>query len=71
TLFHLFNRLSAELRDITLFHELLNKQGRRFSLIFGPPIPPGVLDPDAGKATLELKRYVERVLPNEPDRPFA
>jgi putative hemolysin len=31
TLFHLFDRVSRELRDITLFHELLNKSGRRFS----------------------------------------
>ena len=26
-LFHFFNRFSAELRDVTLFHELLNKKG--------------------------------------------
>lgn len=71
TLFHVFNRFSSELRDITLFHELLNKQGRRFSLIFGPPAPAEALDPDAGAATLALKHYVERVLPADPDRPFA
>lgn len=71
TLFHFFNRFSAELRDITLFHELLNKQGRKFSLIFGHPIAPDALDPDAGAATLALKAYVEKVLPAEPDRHFA
>lgn len=71
TLFHFFNRFSQELRDITLFHELLNKQGRSFSLTVGPPVPPQVLDPDAAKATLALKHYVERVLPNAPDQPFA
>lgn len=71
TLFHLFDRFSQELRDITLFHELLNKRGRAFGLIVGQPIAPGVLDPDAGAATLALKAYVERVLPKEPDRPFA
>jgi putative hemolysin len=71
TLFHLFNRFSSELRDITLFHELLNKRGRKFALIFGPPIPPDAFDADAGRATLALKAYVERVLPNERDRPFA
>jgi putative hemolysin len=70
TLFHFFSRFSKELRDITLFHELLNKQGRAFSLIVGPPIPPEALDPDAGAATLALKRYVERVLPADPDRAF-
>ncbi|HKP79527.1 MAG TPA: 1-acyl-sn-glycerol-3-phosphate acyltransferase, partial [Phenylobacterium sp.] len=32
TLFHLFHGFSSELRDITLFHELLNKRGREFRL---------------------------------------
>ena len=71
SLFHLFNRFSKELRDITLFHELLNKRGREFSLIVGQPIAPQVLDPDAGAATLALKAFVERVLPQHPDRSFA
>jgi len=66
TLFHLFDRVSDELRDVTLFHELLNKRGRRFSLIIGEPI-----DPDRIEDIEALKRYVERVLPNEPDRPYA
>jgi putative hemolysin len=71
SLFHFFNRFSKELRDITLFHELLNKRGREFSLIVGPPIDPGVLDADAGAATLALKAYVETVLPAQPNRAFA
>lgn len=70
-LFHLFDRFSQELRDVTLFHEMLNKTGRRFELKVGPPIPPGRLDIDAGKATYALKAYVERVLPGQPDAPFA
>lgn len=71
TLFHFFNRFSQELRDITLFHELLNKRGREFSLIVGPPIAPEALDADAGAATLSLKHYVENLLPQHPDRAFA
>lgn len=63
TLFHLFDKRWRELRDITLFHELLNKKGRRFSLIVGSPIDPEGLPGDAGEATEALKRYVERVLP--------
>lgn len=65
-LFHLFDRFSRELRDITLFHELLNKKGRSFSLIVGAPIDPEALPGDAGEATESLKRYVERVLPADP-----
>ena len=71
TLFHFFNRFSQELRDITLFHELLNKRGREFSLIIGQPIAPPALNPDANTATLALKAYVENILPRHPDRPFA
>jgi putative hemolysin len=71
TLFHAFHRLSPELRDITLFHELLNKRGRAFRLTVGPPIPPGRLDSDAVKASYALKAYVERVLAVEPDAEFA
>ena len=71
TLFHLFHRISSELRDITLFHELLNKQGRTFQLTVGPPIPPEALAGDAARVTRRLKAYVEERLPADPDRPFA
>jgi len=67
TLFHLFDRVSRELRDITLFHELLNKSGRRFALIVGRPIDPASLPADTGEATEVLKRYVERDLPEQPE----
>jgi putative hemolysin len=71
TLFHLFNRFSPELRDITLFHELLNKQGQAFQLVFGRPIPPAALTGEPGEATLALKHFVESVLPADPERAFA
>jgi putative hemolysin len=64
TLFHLFDKVSGELRDITLFHELLNKRGQRFRLIVGHPI-----DPQAIGSVEALKAYVERALPF--DRPFS
>lgn len=65
-LFHFFDKRWKEMRDITLFHELLNKKGRRFSLIVGAPIDAEALPGDAGEATEVLKRYVERVLPADP-----
>jgi putative hemolysin len=71
TLFHLFNGRSQELRDITLFHEMFNKRGRRFSLIVGKPIPAKALDPDSAMATGALKHFVERVLPSSPDAVFG
>lgn len=70
TLFHAFDRFSGELRDITLFHELLNKRGGRYTLTVGPLVPAHRLGPDAEADTLALKAYVEHVLPVTPDRPF-
>jgi len=70
-MFHFFNGFSSELRDITLFHEFLNKQGRAFALTVGAPIPPDALDGDPGELTLKLKAYVEHQLPADPNRPFA
>jgi putative hemolysin len=70
-LFHFFDRFSGELRDVTLFHEMLNKTGKPFHLTVGPSIPPDRLDVDAAKATYALKAYVERVLPSQPDQEFA
>ncbi|MFJ6025325.1 GNAT family N-acetyltransferase [Brevundimonas sp. NPDC092305] len=70
-LFHLFDRVSQELRDITLFHELLNKRRKPFHLKIGKPIPPSRLDIDAARATYALKAFTERVLPSQPDADFA
>lgn len=70
-LFHAFDRVSQELRDVTLFHELLNKKRKRFDLKVGKPIPPSRLDIDAARATYGLKAFTERVLPSQPDADFA
>lgn len=68
--FHTFSKFSAELRDITLFHELLNKQGKTYKLTFGPLIPPAHASGDATSTIRKLKHYIERVLPVSPDTPF-
>ncbi len=66
-LFHLFDKVSLELRDITLFHEMLNKHGGRYTVSVGP-----VISPDALPGDIEaLKAYVERDLAADPDKPFA
>jgi putative hemolysin len=70
-MFHFFHGFSEELRDITLFHELLNKRGRAFDLTVGPLIAPEALDGDPVEATARLKAYVETSLPSDRDRPFA
>lgn len=63
--FHLFNRFSNELRDITLFHEFLNKAGQRFDLTVGPVIPPD------GVETERLKAYIEHHLSADPNKRYS
>ncbi|HEY3697594.1 1-acyl-sn-glycerol-3-phosphate acyltransferase [Phenylobacterium sp.] len=70
-LFHAFDRVSGELRDITLFHEMLNKRGRAFTLTIGPPIAPDALPADPAEAVARLKAHVEQALAADPDRAFA
>jgi putative hemolysin len=71
TLFHFFHGFSEELRDITLFHELLNKRGRAFSLTVGPLIPADALDGDPVEVTERLKVHVEQGLAADPAKPFV
>jgi putative hemolysin len=68
--FHTFAKFSAELRDITLFHELLNKQGKTYKLTFGPLIPAEHASGDSTSVIRKLKYYIERVLPRAPETPF-
>ncbi|MDV6331405.1 GNAT family N-acetyltransferase [Asticcacaulis sp. 201] len=64
--FHLFHTFSQELRDITLFHEFLNKAGKRFDLTVGP-----IIDPQSEELETEaLKAYVETRLSADADAPF-
>ncbi len=58
-LYYFFANVSPELRDITLFHELLNKKGKTFRLTFGEPIDPKTLPNKAGDATAVIRRIVE------------
>jgi putative hemolysin len=70
-LFHTFNRFSKELRDITLFHELLNKAGQTYRLTIGEPIAPERLAGDGDAISLQLKRFTENTLGANPDAEFA
>jgi putative hemolysin len=59
TLYYLFAHLNAELRDITLFHELLNKKGTTFRMTFGEAIDPLSLPKNADEATAHIRAVVE------------
>jgi len=69
-LYYRFCNLNRELRDITLFHELLNKQGDKFHLTFGRQIPWEHLAGDPQAVTDHVRNYVENILPDDPERPF-
>jgi len=56
-LYYWFRRLGKELRDITLFNELLNKKGKPFRLKFGPRISWEDLAGDAETVTAALRHH--------------
>jgi putative hemolysin len=57
-LFYLFDAIHPTLRDITLFHETLNKAHAPFRVAIGPAIGPSDLPPDPAAATAVLRRAV-------------
>lgn len=50
-LFYLFDRIHPTLRDITLFHEVLNKGRQPYRLTLGPAIDPATLPSGSAEAT--------------------
>jgi putative hemolysin len=54
-LFYLFDRIHPTLRDITLFHEVLNKTRQRYRLTIGAPIDPETL-PSGSAEAIEVLR---------------
>ncbi len=59
SLYYFFAKTNGELRDITLFRELLNKKGQKFELTFGPLIGPETLSKNADDATAMIRQIVE------------
>ncbi|MCS6780115.1 MAG: 1-acyl-sn-glycerol-3-phosphate acyltransferase [Geminicoccaceae bacterium] len=58
-LFYLLSQLGKELRDITLFHELLDKRGRTFELRLAAPLEAAELDGEPLEVAIRLQRFVE------------
>ncbi|WP_051881445.1 lysophospholipid acyltransferase family protein [Parvularcula oceani] len=57
-LYYWFHNLDRELRDMTLFHELLNKKGKTFTIRIQEAIEPEALLEDNDAAAQELRAYV-------------
>ena len=70
-LYYTLARLNGELRDITLFHELLNKKRSHFELTFGPLVPTDALAGDAKAVTDALKTHVAYRLADAPHTLFG
>jgi len=71
-LFYLFgNQGLTELRDMTVFHELLNKRGKTFKIEFGPLISHESLQGSAARLTESLQHYCVHTLAQDSDIPFT
>lgn len=69
-LFYLLSKYSTELRDMTLFHELLNKKDFGFSIIIGRPVPPEAVEGDAAAAAGRLQAHTIETLPRDANAIF-
>lgn len=62
-IYYFFARVREEIRDMTLFNELLNKRNQVFRLTFGPSIPHEHLAGDPAREIQRLRSYIEHDLP--------
>ncbi len=58
-LYYFFHFVNAELRNMTLFNELLNKRHYRYDLMFGPAIQPEHVTGEPPDAIAALQAHVE------------
>lgn len=70
-LFYWFAKWSTELRDMTVFHELLNKRGDRFDFVIGDLIPAERLDGDINEVTNALEQHTVFGLAGDGDARFT
>jgi len=66
--FYLFDLLHPTLRDITLFHETLNKARQPYRITVGEPFSPGAL-PKSPEEAIETLRDATLALGDAPDDP--
>ena len=69
-LFYFLSKYSTELRDMTVFHELLNKTGRAFSITIGREIPAAALAGDANDVARRLQAHAMETLAVDPNAGF-
>ena len=65
-LFYILDIVNTELKDISLFKELINKKDFKYNIKFGKPIKPFSIDHDFEKETKKIQNYVEYSLGKPP-----
>ncbi len=70
-LFYWFAKWSTELRDMTVFHELLNKRGDRFDFVIGDLISPARLEGDLNDVTAALEHHTVHALAADGNASFS
>lgn len=70
-LFYWFANWNTELRDMTVFHELLNKKRKKFTIHIGRLIEPDQLGGDIALMTGKLQRYCTMDLAADGDSEFV
>jgi putative hemolysin len=69
-LFYFLSKYSTELRDMTIFRELLNKKGRSYSVTIGRQIPAADLEGEPGEVVARLRKHTVFGLAADPDADF-
>ncbi|MCO6393298.1 acyltransferase [Aliihoeflea aestuarii] len=70
-LFYFLSKYSTEMRDMTIFHELLNKKCKPFSITVGKPVAPDLLAGDAAQVAALLQAHTVEGLAADPDAEFV
>lgn len=70
-LFYWFAKWSTELRDMTVFYELLNKKGNLFDFTIGNLIEPDQLDGDVTEITAALEQHTVHALASNSNAIFT
>jgi putative hemolysin len=70
-LFYFVSPRSTELRDMTVFHELLNKKHKPFALNVGKPVMPDALEGDVAELTRKLQHHTVIALRDDPKAEFG
>ncbi|CTQ54581.1 2-acyl-glycerophospho-ethanolamine acyltransferase [Roseibium album] len=69
-MFYFLARVSTELRDMTVFNELLNKKSAEFRVHFGKPIRPERLRGDLTELTEQMRVHCAETLASDPNAEF-